>query len=250
MASWSDLKQELILWDSHNLSIYMWWRDDDAVQFTPELQLLLNLAKTNHCPITLAVIPYANQLKLDDMIHNEYELSIVQHGYRHHNHETYPTKKSEFGLNRSLSDSIDDLHEGQLLMKKVFGPYALPVLVPPWNRIDDRIIDYLPSLGFKGLSTFGTDKIGLKKGILQWNCHIDPINWHQGKSFYGESQVIDMILHEIQKRRFNSSSHNPLGLLTHHLIHDKNCWNFIQNLLDFSQNYSCIQWISLKSFIK
>src|SRR5690348_3297413 len=54
-SGWADLETELDIWHAANRAARFWWRDDDAVTWTPALQRLLALAED--VPIGLAVIP-------------------------------------------------------------------------------------------------------------------------------------------------------------------------------------------------
>jgi hypothetical protein len=55
-ATWDDFHKELDCWGEEEGAIAtFWWRDDDAVQRTPQLDTLLAMA--NGHPLSLAVIP-------------------------------------------------------------------------------------------------------------------------------------------------------------------------------------------------
>jgi len=54
-SGWGALEAELDIWQSAGRSASFWWRDDDAIAATPELDRLLALAQD--APIGLAVIP-------------------------------------------------------------------------------------------------------------------------------------------------------------------------------------------------
>lgn len=54
---WQPLQAELARWIHANRSAKFWLRDDDAVEPTPALDQLLQLANDFKAPVTLAVIP-------------------------------------------------------------------------------------------------------------------------------------------------------------------------------------------------
>jgi hypothetical protein len=54
-ANWADLAAELDRWEKAGRVADLWWRDDDAVAATPQLDALLHLA--GEVPVALAVIP-------------------------------------------------------------------------------------------------------------------------------------------------------------------------------------------------
>ena len=54
-VGWDALEAELDLWQSAGRTATFWWRDDDAIAWTPALERLLELAEDT--PIAIAVIP-------------------------------------------------------------------------------------------------------------------------------------------------------------------------------------------------
>mgnify|MGYP001327668903 CR=1 FL=1 len=66
----------------------------------------------------------------------------------HADHARAGDKKIEFARHRPLDEMRDHLGEGRKRLHALFGSRALAVLVPPWNRIADVVVDTLPALGF------------------------------------------------------------------------------------------------------
>ena len=65
MSSWDHLRTELDLWQAEGRVATAWWRDDDAVTVTPELETLLSFEQNYKVPLALAVIPANLQ---DDLV--------------------------------------------------------------------------------------------------------------------------------------------------------------------------------------
>ncbi len=109
----------------------------------------------------------------------------------------------------------------------------LPVFVPPWNRIDPALAERLGSLGYIALSTF-TPREGrlVAPGLVQINTHLDPINWRGGGGLLPADQLIHQLVVLLRDRREGrTDAEEPLGLLTHHLVHDAAIWGFTESCL-------------------
>src|SRR5262245_7388273 len=117
-------------------SATFWWRDDDAVTSTPALKRLVDLAAIGGSPVALAAIPARADAALEQALSVTDHVVALQHGYAHANHAAPAGKKAEFGIGRDLAAALQDLRAGSRRMHALFGDRALPVLVPPWNRID------------------------------------------------------------------------------------------------------------------
>src|SRR5205807_523163 len=113
-----------------------WWRDDDAAAPTAALDRLLGLGSQ---PLALAVIPAnldpALPGRLDGHRMDGRRIDVLQHGFAHRNHEPPDRKKAELGAARPPGAVLDELRAGWSRLAAAFGDRALPVLVPPWNRI-------------------------------------------------------------------------------------------------------------------
>ncbi len=135
-AGWPDLVDELDRWGEAGRVAPLWWRDDDAVAATPQLDALLALA--GEVPLALAVIPARARFELADALARRPRVAVLQHGWRHANRAA-GGRKSEYPEGRPAGVVGAEIAAGQARLKAMFGPRALPVLVPPWNRIRRRI---------------------------------------------------------------------------------------------------------------
>ena len=84
-ADWTDLAIELDHWTAAGRQASFWWRDDDAVAWTPALERLL--ARAEGLPVALAVIPGEAEPALGEALAEFDGVRALQHGWRHENHE-------------------------------------------------------------------------------------------------------------------------------------------------------------------
>jgi hypothetical protein len=122
---------------------------------------------------------------------------------------------------------------------------ALPLLVPPWNRIDAALLPSLAGLGFTALSTFG--RAGPAPiGVL--NTHVDLMGWHNGRKGKDHGLLVEELIAELQ-RRFDADSREPIGLLSHHLVHDETAWSFLERLFDATTGNPACRWASARELM-
>ena len=251
MTDWIDLERELDGWARTGQSATMWWRDDDAVTATPELRRLFDLAEAANArsvPLALAVIPALADSALVQSLHAAEFAVALQHGYAHTNHAVPEGKKAEFGVDRDPSAALRDLQDGALRMRELFGDRALPVLAPPWNRIDPALTGRLADLGIRGLSTYGprATKWG-EDGIVRVNTHVDIINWRDGYRFLGIEGCLQLAIgHLAARREGRVDPSEPTGLLTHHLVHDTAAWSFLAAFLERTSRHPAVRWMDAR----
>ncbi len=77
-------------------------------------------------------------------------VDVLVHGWAHRNHAPAGARASEFGIDRPEPDKRADAERGLARIGEIFGERALPVFVPPWNRIDPGFAAALPQLGYSG----------------------------------------------------------------------------------------------------
>tara|TARA_R110002094_G_scaffold39314_10_gene51870 strand:+ start:870 stop:1631 length:762 start_codon:yes stop_codon:yes gene_type:complete len=223
---WSPLKTELAIWRSEARALPLWWRDDDAVADTPALQRLLALARDLALPVHVAVIPKpAQQSLVDACAATQWAIPVV-HGWAHENHAAEGQKKAEFGYPREGAERETAAAVAHL--RALFGDTLLPMFVPPWNRIDPDIIAQLPDQGYIALSTYTPRTTHLAApGLVQINTHIDPIHWRGGGGLVApETQIATLVQLLTSRRTGGTDNAEPLGFLTHHLVHDAAIWDF------------------------
>lgn len=233
MSEFEPLQRELDRWGEAGRQATWWWRDDDAAQPSPELDRLLQLSDV---PLALAVVPAATDEKLAARLAPVGNVRVLQHGYAHQNYAGTQEKKIELGPQRPGQIVIGELATGKLRLESLFGERALPVLVPPWNRIAPALVPVLPELGYRGLSQFGPrQRRAAVRGMVQSNCHLDLVDW-QKRCFVGAATAISILTRHLQLRHAGPISQpdiasEPSGVMSHHAVHDKEAWAFLERLL-------------------
>ncbi len=222
--------------DGHCLTF--WWRDDDAVAPTPALTQLLSLVDHFSVPLALAVIPKPVEDGLAGAVADLSGVFVLQHGYAHHNHQPKDMKSAELGDARPPGRVLAELQRGFDRLAELFPKRFLPVLVPPWNRIAPAIAGRRREVGLQGLSVFGAAD---PEDIQVVNTHVDLIAWRSGRGFIGYEKLRDRLFAEID-RRVGTGSSEPIGILSHHLVHDAECWRFLETFLALSSNHPAARW--------
>jgi len=244
-SAWSWLERELQRWSDCGLEAQFWWRDDDAIGNSPALERLLALSRKRQVPLALAVIP----ARLDEDLAQglrEFDLvSVLQHGYAHTSHAFAGQRKIELGGARSLEALARDLVDGRQILQQAFDTRFVPVLVPPWNRIDAGLLDLLPRLGFNGLSTLKARRAAEPAiGLRQINTHLDPINWAWHSGFRGVyPSIAQLVQHLVARRSGYRDRTEPTGILSHHLVQNDATWSFLDDLLQFLGEQSAVRFV-------
>lgn len=233
MSHFDALNRELDRWGEAGLTATWWWRDDDAARPSPALDRLLDLSDA---PLALAVVPAETDEALARMIADRAHVSILQHGYAHQDHAGGGAKKIELGPQRPAMVVLGELATGKLRLESLYRERALPVLVPPWNRIAPALVPVLPELGYRGLSQFGPRaRRQPVRGLTQSNCHLDLIDWRV-RGFVGAAAAISALVKHLALRYAGSRiqpdvAAEATGLMSHHAVHDEESWAFLERLL-------------------
>jgi hypothetical protein len=234
MSEFDALQRELDRWGSAGRQATWWWRDDDAAQPSAALDRLLLMAPD--VPLALAVVPAATGEALAARLQSAAQVLILQHGYTHQNFAGAAEKKIELGPQRPGQVVIGELATGKLRLESLFGARALAVLVPPWNRIAPALVPVLPELGYTGLSQFAPRRRRLAlRGLVQSNCHLDLMDW-KSRSFIGAAAAVAALATHLALRYAGAATQpelasEPSGVMSHHAVHDKEAWVFLERLL-------------------
>jgi hypothetical protein len=256
-AAWDDLARECDAWESQGRSVDLWWRDDDAIADTPELRRLLALA-AGRAPLALAVIPdglapAAGPGLAAAIDRDGAGIAVLQHGFDHLNRAAAGAKKSEFPAERPAAEVAAALSAGRDRLRAAFGARFVPVLTPPWNRFDPRHLPALGSLGYRGITTYLARRNRVAAaGVIQVNTHVDVIDWHAGpiapgepgrRRFLGTGNALALLTgHLAAKRQGAADAGEATGLLTHHLVHDTETWDFLAALLAWCAVRPGVAW--------
>ena len=242
---WSDLYDELDAWHDEGRVASLWWRDDDATSPTPALDRLTGLAGDHGVTVGLAVIPALVRPDLAPWL-EPVRAEVLQHGWAHRSHAMDGEKKAELGCHRAAGVVTAELSVGLAKLRALIDDRCLPVLVPPWNRIDPDLVPGLPDAGFRGLSTFGPRRAAdPAPGLRQTNCHVDVVDWRGGRGFIGSHRAIAATVAHLAARRSQSvDPTEPTGLLTHHAMHEESTWTFIARLIERTWQHPATCWLT------
>jgi hypothetical protein len=242
LSHWDSLARECDAWASGGRRIELWWRDDDAVQDTPALRRLLKLAAV---PLSLAVIPARLEPSLPALLKRHGSVSVLQHGFDHANRAPAGAKKSEFPATRPWEEVGGDLQQGRDRLAAAFGAQFVPALTPPWNRIDAGHAARLQDLGYRGLTAYLARKSAKVGGVTRVNTHVDVIDWQGTRRFLGLAPTLELMTRHLAAKRSGAADPSePTGLLTHHLVHDTETWDFLGALQDWCAKRPNINWRS------
>ena len=157
----------------------------------------------------------------------------------------------ELGWHRPEQAIRQQLRSGSLALEGLFGETFIPIMVPPWNRIDERVVSLLPTSGLTGLSTLGPrPQRHPVPGVMQLNVHGDIMNWRAGRCFAGEQACVEQILAHLRaKRRGEADPDEPTGIMSHHLVHDQGCWGFLEMLFALLVSLPQVKLVSAREVI-
>jgi hypothetical protein len=218
--------------------VTFWLRDDDAVTATPALDRLMALAGQWDVPVVLAVIPMPAEPELARSLAGA-RTRIALHGFAHANHAGPDEKKQELGRHRPAATVLDELARGRDRLDALFPGQTVGMLVPPWNRIAADLIAHLPGVGLRWLSTFGPEPPTMPAAsLMRIDCQLDIMDWRTRRSH--PADVLVARLAELVRRR--RSTPGPIGILTHHLVHDDAAWTFLADLFRVTAGHDAATW--------
>jgi len=241
---WAALAAELDAWDAAGRIADLWWRDDDAAAVGPKLHKLFNVTATTG--LLLAVIPARVEDGLKRSVDAAAHVRVGQHGYAHVNHAPRGQGLGawELGLHRGEAAVLDDLAAGRERLEALFEARYLPVVVPPWNRIDPDLFPLLAARGYYGVSAFGPRQGALSPSdLVRVNAHCDPIRWKDAARFAGAPKALSDLCGHLAARRTSSvDPDEPTGFLTHHIDLDDAGWDFCARLVDTIERHPAALW--------
>jgi hypothetical protein len=247
MAGWNDLIEELKHWAAAGQRPGLWWRDDDAIAPGPRLRQLTELSRTSGVDLALAVIPGRAEDALGEALADLSGIKILVHGLTHQNRAPPDQKKAEFGPHRPVYEMLGDAAIAWENLAGRFPGLAMPVFVPPWNRIDADLVPRLPLARLQGLSRFGPRATAHPTtGLLECNCHLDLIDWRGGRGFIGEAEALDILIAHLRGRRTGTVDRDESsGILSHHDIMNQDGWNFLEELFSRTKECDSAHWLTI-----
>ncbi len=224
--------------------IDFWLRDDDAIEPTAALDRLLSLVNAHAVPVTLAVPPEPATQALARRLAGLGDIGVTVHGWAHRNHAPPTEKKQELGGHRPQEVVLAELQGGVERLRTLFPEHFVPMLVPPWNRIDPALLARLPEAGFSVLSVFGPEK---RSPIPLVNTHVDVMDWHGTRGCREHRLIVADILARMRQvggdiAGCEDQAGGTVGILTHHLVHDEAVWDFLETLFTVTAGHPACRW--------
>jgi hypothetical protein len=241
---WRPVAAALAEYSRLGISPEFWLRDDDASRPAAALDRLIELTARFGIPVALAIIPARTSEDLAARLAPHSHAVPIVHGWAHKNHAGVEEKKQEFGPHRPLAEMHNELNRGLKIMNDFYPERLVPMFVPPWNRIAPELIGYLDEAGYSALSRFGPAGVPSGDGIAKINTHIDIIDW-RGDKTCKDHQVLTRLLADALAQSLAGERY-PIGILTHHRIHDEAAWNFLENLFSFAHGQ---RWLSAQELV-
>jgi peptidoglycan/xylan/chitin deacetylase (PgdA/CDA1 family) len=235
---------ELDRWQQAGKVAQFWLRDDDAVEPAAALDRLLDISAAFSVPLTLAVIPAHTGEALVERLRREPLSSVAVHGWSHRNHAGLGEKKQELGRHRPAQDVLSELKRGFDQLTALYGERFVPMLIPPWNRIDAALVPQLAGLGYRALSVYGPER---QAALPLINTHADVMDWH-GTRGGRDPQALAVEIAVRLKHMFDHGG--AMGLLTHHLVHDAAVWDFMTALFKATAHHPACRWTPVADILQ
>jgi hypothetical protein len=238
---WRPLQDELAHWRGAGRTADLWLRDDDAVEPSPALDRLIGLTRKFNVPVALAIIPSRTGPALAMRLDGERHIHPLVHGWSHANHAPASEKKQELGHHRPRDAVLGDLAMGFARLSELYGSRLVPMLVPPWNRIDVSLLDDLPALGFACLSAFGHE-LASRPGLTVANTHIDIVDSRAGNACRDHGVLVASLAKELAEAHAHGG--RAVGILSHHLVSDEEAFRFLRDLFTIAAQSGAVRWRS------
>jgi len=239
---------ELDAWTRMGQRVQLWWRDDDAGECCPALEHLLALSTRHAVPCGLAAVPMRAGESLRQVVNECEHAWVLQHGYAHINHAPKGNGAWELGLHRPTSVVLEELRQGMLLLEKLFAARFVPVIVPPWNRMDAALLPYLPVMGYRGVSAaYKRQRPVPPADLVRADAHCDLLSWKDKKAgarFVGSEKCVrELVSHLAAKRTGLADASEPTCVLTHHMEMDTAAWDFLELLFSLLATHPATDWM-------
>jgi hypothetical protein len=243
---WQSLLVELDRWREAGITARLWLRDDDAIRPTPLLDELAALTARFRVPVALSIIPADTDETLARYLLDVPHMSPAVHGWSHANHAPASEKKQELGLHRDREAILGELARAFRRMSDLHGERLVPMLVPPWNRIAPELMADLPALGYRALSTFDQPVLDVAH-LTIINTHVDLIDFRGTRRCHDHDLLAQRVAEELLRSRLLDRS--AVGILSHHLLGDKQALHFLNDLFSVTTNHPACRWMEADELI-
>lgn len=242
-----DLRHFLASKQAEGQDLHLFFRDDDVDEKEDALEQLLDLALAHGVPMNLEIIPgrltpaavaiLKNVLRADTSL-----LSLNQHGWIHANHES-EGRKCEFGPARSLTQQLDDIARGKLILQSTFEERFFPAFTPPWNRCTADTYQILDDLGFLVLSKDrGKDPIADYR-FRDISTTLDIYRWKGGANMKPPAEIVRELLRQMCELPV-------VGLLLHHKVMNGVAFTFLDQLLSELRRYPVVRLHTFQTLLQ
>jgi len=216
-------------------TVAFWWRDDDLETETAALAPFLDAVGGAGIDPARAAVPGGLDEGAVARVRTMPCARLLPHGWRHANHGGAEAKKSEYGPERPVEIRLDEIRRSWARLSTLAGDRALPIFVPPWNRVAADLADRLGETGLMALSTY-RGRPGSDDGRL--DTHVDLIDWRNGRRPLAAAQVVDLI---VQRMAWVAG---PIGLLSHHLVTPGAAWADWAPVWSLIAEHPAARWVS------
>ncbi len=177
---------------------------------------------------------------LADALRGQSRIRVAMHGAWHANQAPAGRKSEETPDERGLGAIAAELGAARARLVACFGEPAGAWYVPPWNRIGASVAALLPQLGFRALSTFADQRFGLAPALAEINTHVDIVDWRNGRVGRSADETLENLSVELARAR--QQQWRSVGILTHHLAHDRQAWATLDAILNAVSAHDAAAW--------
>ena len=242
-----ELRENLELLQAEGKEVRIFFRDDDIDEDEETLIRLLDLFLSHGAPLNLAIIPdllsdaTVRQLLMRELWIPE-SLGLIQHGWRHTNHEQ-EGRKCEFGISRSLADQFNDIARGKSRLEKAFGPRFYPAFTPPWNRCTEDTFGVLDELGFVVFSKDQGKEPVEGHRFQEISTTLDLYRWKDGATLKPADEIVPALISQMREL-------DRVGILLHHKVMDDTAFTFLDQLLKELRHCPQVRFHTLKTLMQ
>jgi predicted glycosyltransferase len=242
-----ELRASLKLIQAEGKEVQIFFRDDDIDEDEETLIRLLDLFLSHGAPLNLAVIPdLLSDATVKRLLTRELwipeSLGLIQHGWRHTNHEQ-EGRKCEFGISRSLADKFNDIARGKARLEEAFGPRFYPAFTPPWNRCTPDTFGLLDELGFLVLSKDRGKEPVEGHRFQEISTTLDLYRWKDGATLKPADEIVPALISQMREL-------DRVGILLHHKVMDDTAFTFLDQLLKELRQFPVVRFHTLKTLMQ
>ena len=242
-----ELRENLALIQAEGKDVHIFFRDDDIDEDEETLIRLLDLFLAHGAPLNLAVIPDLLTDATVKRLHRRElwipeSLGLIQHGWRHVNHEQ-EGRKCEFGISRSLADKFNDIARGKSRLEEAFGPRFYPAFTPPWNRCTQDTFGVLDQLGFAVFSKDRGKEPVQDHRFQEFSTTLDLYRWKGGATLEPPDVIVKTLISQLWEL-------DTIGILLHHKVMDVTALTFLDQLLNELRHCPQVRFHTFKTLMQ